>query len=271
MRPFAPFAIAAAIGCSSGSLAGPDGAAPPHDGYTLDRFTDADVTTPAGFCAEWMAIWSLFPGCFARDDKGSVGQPYSCARFAASVEAGRVSWDLARAESCLSGAYHGAGSECGYRFGECSGTSPQVELGGACSPNALAPECKGDAFCLAVTSGACTGTCVPRQSEGEPCAHHADCAGGLSCGDTGHCTSSFASGGCSFASGPACQPAGASCNPAAVQTVCVWGTVCDPMTTTCRAPGKPGDACGASGDPPCGWDPSARCDAASKTCVICAD
>ena len=43
----------------------------------------------------------------------------------------------------------------------------------------------------------------------------------------------------------------------------------NPMTTTCRAAGKPGDAC--EGAAPCGWDPSARCDATSRTCVICPD
>ena len=172
-----------------------------------------------------MAIWSLFPGCFVLDDKGSRPQPYSCARFVASVQAGRVTWNLAAAESCLLGAYHGAGAECGYDFGVCSGATPQVELGGACSPNALAPECKGDAFCLAAAPGACTGTCAPRRHEGDPCTRHADCVSGLACDDTGHCASLFAPGGCSLASGPACQRAGASCNPAAVQPVCVWGTV----------------------------------------------
>ena len=42
MRPFAYIAIAAAIGCSSGSLSGRDGAPAPNDGYAYDRFTDAD-------------------------------------------------------------------------------------------------------------------------------------------------------------------------------------------------------------------------------------
>jgi hypothetical protein len=322
---------------------------------------DADTTTPAGFCAAWMVARARWDRCKSFGLQGRnlalAPQPYACPRLVASIAAGRTGFDPAKAQSCLQSLID---SSCEYYTGyptrdplPCAGLIPEVALGGACSPYALAPECVGTAYCRADAAGSCTGTCVAGLSLGAGCQSDVECesrrcdptrhcrrsSGPLSgpctmpgtnfdCGGyqycqaasagaaTGTCTPETMNGPCS-ASGvecfegyatcmdtgagrqcvpisftrclggttdcadgffcdhnAACQPATGNaaleCGAAAHHPVLCWDdTVCDPTSSTCIDAKKPGEACGAGPDFLCGFDSSARCDAQSKTCVVC--
>jgi hypothetical protein len=62
---------------------------------------------------------------------------------------------------------------------------------------------------------------------------------------------------------------GGACGPGDHPRTCVGDTACNPAVSVCEAARKPGEACGDGPDLLCGFDSSARCDPATKTCVIC--
>lgn len=242
----ASLALLAALvssGCNSASPAGADGAV-------------NNLSTPAGVCAEWMKLTGDYLNrctTLATPRDTASWQPYGCPRLLASIAAGRVTFDAALAAPCFEGF-----PECsGVRGIGCSGTTPNVALGGACSVFALAPECKGNAFCLASAAGSCMGTCTAQRPHGEACATTDECIQPASCDQTGHC-------------GPiepaSTRPTGA-CTPG--RDVCVVGTVCNPATQQCEVARKPGETCGAAANLACGLDSSARCDTVTGTCTIC--
>jgi hypothetical protein len=155
---------------------------------------DADPTTPAGFCAAWMAARERWDKCKEFGLQGRnlmlAPQPYACPRLVASIAAGRTGFDAGKAQSCLKSLID---SSCEYYAGyptrdplPCDGLTPKVALGGACSPYALAPECVGIAYCRADAPGSCTGTCVPGLALGAVCQGDFQCASKV-CDASRHC------------------------------------------------------------------------------------
>jgi hypothetical protein len=174
----------AAAGCTATApLAGPG--VPGPDGGSQASGPLAD------FCAQWMQARERHDADY---DKGLstlpspslAAQPFGCPRLLASVRAGRVAFDPAKAEGCLQSPSL-VESSGQYDPASCDAFTGLVPLGGACRTFAIASECAGPASCVPDGPGSCSGTCVAQGAKGHPCHQAAECLGTLTCDPTGHC------------------------------------------------------------------------------------
>jgi hypothetical protein len=190
--------------------------------------TSADPSTPDGFC---LGYYKIVADLLARCDGLSaaaadmlLGDPVFCARFDASIAAGRISFDGTHARACLDEL--AAGLTCGgstpsmpVQAPDCNVVTPRVALGGTCrifDSTLIATECVGDSYCKQGPSGACDGTCTARATLGQPC----DLLNDVRCAQSLTCDSATKK--CVMPAPPAA--AGAACD---AQTSCARGYFCD--------------------------------------------
>jgi hypothetical protein len=188
----------------------------------------ADPTTPDGFClGYYKLVADLLVRCDGLSAAGAdmiLGDPVFCARFDASVAAGRVSFDGTHGRACLdelATALTCAGSTPSMpaQAPDCTVVTPRVPLGGTCKAfdtTFISQECMGDAYCKQGPNQACDGTCTARATLGQPCDLLNDvlCAQTLTCDSTmKKCVMPTPAGG-----------AGAACD---AMTSCARGFYCD--------------------------------------------
>lgn len=221
------------------------------DTASLDPLASAD-----GYCrARYDAHYRMAVRCWGYDPAWAAARPLywyeeDCDRTAASVAAGRMTYDRAAGEACLA-AYEASCTEPLFTLADCKAAlAPAVVQGGACtrqqecvapggcsSPDSTCPgHCtgfggQGDACDGA--AGPCgpglwcdAGACAPRRRSGEACA--GNCLENLSC-DAGFC---------SYVAGPGEACGALACDPFQ-PLACVGGT--------CQHLPAFGEACAGAG------------------------
>ncbi len=208
--------------------------------------------------------------------------------LAASVQAGRMSYDAEKAGKCraegrrlrAAGGLADAGLECVDIF------VGNVALGGACS---LSEECAADAYCKPSSNASCSGTCVARLAVDTPCRPTSDlCADGARCMDVAGQFKCVAPAGLNescvsrdCASGLACiqdvcvspGDVGATCVDLLDSGDCRDGLACvrgSAGTATCVQRANLGESCGATADDggvPCVESPCVGCNLNTQLCA----
>ena len=294
--------VAGCSGCSSGSGTATD-AATGSGGHSGDGgpggpLVDADPSTAMGFCLAYVAFVADYA---ARCDglpralvEQAFADPVICARFVASIQAGRLGFDAAEAATCassLAATNACAGTSMSGLAGCDQVLSPLVPLGGTCASFYLfiaTNECMGDATCKEGANYACTGVCTARVPLGGTCDPLSDvrCTTGATCDASSKmCVTqpppATANGPCGGAGQGAC-PSGFYCDTSAADGgatglcharrtsgPCTTGTECAEAAACAGASGArscaPFKAVGASCTP--GWhecDPLGFCGADGK-------
>jgi hypothetical protein len=277
-----PLATLALLACSSSSGGGPlgDGGTPKKDGAPSTGDTggktgdtgvgntgdtgDGSGAAVTAFCTQFLAAEAKAASqCFGgpvTDWAAQLAAETSCAKAAAAVVAGRVTYQASEGSTCLTDLANidcstvTAGSSepaaCAAAF---AGT---VATAGACDSSL---DCSATDFCsgLGGASGSCSGTCKAQLAAGDSCTGADLCPSGNVCtGSPAICTAE-----------PAPVGAGATCvyDSASKKAApaCQLGLACDLNTFKCVSPIVLGDPC-PPGHVIC--SPFTYCDPTSKTC-----
>jgi hypothetical protein len=192
-----------------------------------------------------------------------------CQTFQSAQDAGRVTFDQAKAKACLDiiGAKTCAQFIASFAIfpAECAdAVAPKVPAGGTCY-SAVGYECVAGWCSFSGTACYSGGSCVTSATLGQSCASPARCAQGLTCNTSLVCetqpvTTILAAGGNCSAMGTVCgdglvcdssvaprlcvarRAAGADCS-GTWSTACLAGLRCDPGSSLCVTPPKLGEAC----------------------------
>jgi hypothetical protein len=199
-----------------------------NGGVALDDLPDELASAYCDTAASCLgALAERTGGAAACQDSFAAGfRDVQVATIQELVDAGRVTYAPAAAESCLS-AVRALGCDvaiaaepeaCRTMF---TGT---VAEGEACS---VSPECAGDAFCAGASCPDVVGTCTARKASGQSCAADDECQSALACEDGVCRTPASTSGGaCGSSTGLECP----------VDELCVGQSdttpgTCTPFTT----------------------------------------
>jgi hypothetical protein len=218
----------------------------------LGPLTDADPSTAMGFCLAYVGFFSAYA---ARCDglpralvEQELSDPVICARFVASIQAGRLGFDGAAAATCassLAAVSTCAGSSMDTLAGCDQVFTPRVALGGTCASFYVVigtNECMGDAYCKEGANYACTGVCTAKVPLGGACDILSDvrCTSGATC-DSGSKTCvtppppASAGGACGGAGQGSC-PTGFYCGTSSADGgaagVCLAQQTSGPCTTS---------------------------------------
>jgi hypothetical protein len=219
---------AGADGGPAGAGAAGTSAAGGSTGGASGATATTDPSTPDGFClGYYKLVADLLVRCDGLSAAGAdmlLGDPVFCARFDASIAAGRESFDGTHGRACLDElatalTCGGSTPSMPTQAPDCTVTMPRVPLGGTCrsfDATFIGQECMGDSYCKSGPNEACDGTCTAFATLGQPC----DLLNDVRCTQTLTCDSAMKK--CVMP--PPAAGAGATCD---AQTSCARGFYCD--------------------------------------------
>jgi hypothetical protein len=254
------------------ALAAPlSGCTKAFDTASLDPLGDAGTFCRARFAAHYLMRGRCEGGDLTQ---GAIRTEYwthaECDGLAASVAAGRMTYDRPSAEACLAAYQPPSCSDPGNRQGSpcVLAISPTVPEGGECARQA---ECLPPGTCRS-PSGTCPGRCLGFAALGASCDALATCGPGLWC-EAGQCAPSRGpgepcdgncregltclAGFCSSVAGP-----GESC--AALTCDGLLPIYCEASSALCLPLPQTGEACGTGGQCRSGLS----CDAGTSRCFV---